>query len=107
MSHANRANPGLNGTRVYDRKSGTAIMSGDAGDCPIGPAANPANPAPSETSASQFDTGTNFADGFACISTNCANTNSTPSNSTRRRTSSEVTLESTATAIPNLRPRAE
>ena len=51
------------------RISGIAIMSGDAGDWPIGPAANPANPAPSPTKPSQFDIGTNFADGFACMST--------------------------------------
>src|SRR6478735_5904027 len=40
-------------------------MSGDAGVCPIGPAANPANPAPSVTRPSKFDIGTSFAEGFS------------------------------------------
>jgi hypothetical protein len=47
-----------------------AIMSGEAGDWPIGPAAKPAKPAPSDTSPSKFDIGTSFADGFAFMSTN-------------------------------------
>jgi hypothetical protein len=54
-------------------------MSGEAGDWPIGPAANPANPAPSVTRPSQFSIGTSFADGFAFISTNCAKKNLMPS----------------------------
>ena len=45
-------------------------MSGEAGVCPIGPAAKPAKPAPSLTRPSQFSIGTSFADGFAFISTN-------------------------------------
>ena len=81
MSQANRASPGLNGTLVYVRRSGIAIMSGDAGVCPIGPAAKPANPAPSLTRPSKFDIGTSLADGFACMSTNCAKKNSIPSSS--------------------------
>src|SRR3954452_11153063 len=63
-------------------------MSGEAGVCPIGPAAKPANPAPSVTRLSKFDAGTSFADGFACMSTNCAKKNSIPSFSARRRISS-------------------
>src|SRR6478752_6263256 len=58
-------------------------MSGDAGVCPIGPAANPANPAPSVTRPSKFDIGTSFADGFAFMSTNWAKKNSIPSFSAR------------------------
>src|SRR6476646_7703659 len=60
-----------------------AIMAGDAGVWPIGPAANPANPAPSVTSPSQFSIGTSLADGFAFMSTNCAKKNSIPSSSAR------------------------
>ena len=56
-------------------------MSGEAGVCPIGPAAKPANPAPSDTSPSKFDMGTSLADGFAFMSTNCAKKNSIPSSS--------------------------
>ena len=59
--------------------SGIAIMSGDAGVCPIGPAAKPAKPAPSVTRPSQFSIGTSFADGFAFISTNWAKKNLMPS----------------------------
>src|SRR5690349_19202584 len=56
-------------------------MSGEAGDWPIGPAANPAKPAPSVTRLSQFVIGTSLADGLAFISTNCAKKNSMPSSS--------------------------
>ena len=63
-------------------------MSGDAGVWPIGPAANPAKPAPSDTILSQFVIGTSFADGLAFISTNCAKTNSIPSASARFRAAS-------------------
>ena len=100
MSHANRARPGLNGTGVYDRMSGIAIMSGDAGDCPIGPAAKPANPAPSPTNPSQFDIGTSFADGFACISTNWAKKNSIPSFSACFLTDSVVGIAIAETPCP-------
>src|SRR6185437_268874 len=56
-------------------------MSGDASVWPIGPAANPANPAPSVTSPSQFSIGTSLADGFAFMSTNWAKKNLMPSSS--------------------------
>ena len=49
-----------------------AAMSGSAGDCPMGPAANPAKPAPSIISPSRLLTGTSFAHGLPCISTNMA-----------------------------------
>ena len=58
-----------------------AAMSGSLGTCPISPAAKPAKPAPSSSrpsKASREPTGTSFALGRAYMSTNCANTNSTP-----------------------------
>src|SRR5215469_9185952 len=58
-------------------------MSGSAGDWPIGPAANPANPAPPPVSTSVASTGIILAHGFPCISTNIAKKNSTPSDSAR------------------------
>ena len=104
MSQANRARPGLNGTGVYDRISGIAIMSGDAGDCPIGPAANPANPRPSPTNPSQFDIGTSFADGFAFMSTNWAKKNSIPSFSACFLTDSVVGIAMAGTPCPGVGP---
>src|SRR5689334_22833859 len=56
-------------------------MSGSAGDWPIGPAANPANPAPPPVSTSSASTGIIFAQGLPCMSTNMAKKNSTPSDS--------------------------
>src|SRR5215469_12838195 len=58
-------------------------MSGSAGDWPIGPAANPANPAPPPVSTSVASTGIILAHGLPCISTNIAKKNSTPSDSAR------------------------
>ena len=49
-----------------------AAMSGSAGDCPIGPAAKPAKPAPSFISPSRLLTGTSLAQGLPCISVNMA-----------------------------------
>src|SRR6185312_12513347 len=69
-----------------------AIMSGDAGVWPIGPAANPAKPAPSLTSPSKFDMGTSFADGLAFMSTNWAKKNSIPSSSARFLTAAAAGL---------------
>ncbi len=68
--------------------SGIAATSGDAGVWPIGPAAKPANPAPSSIIPSKFDIGTSFAFGLPCMSTNCAKKNSIPSASARARSSS-------------------
>src|ERR1051326_4003291 len=67
-------------------------MSGDAGVWPIGPAANPAKPAPSLTRPSKLDMGTSFADGFAFMSTNWAKKNSIPSSSARFLTASAAGL---------------
>src|SRR3954451_22356498 len=53
-------------------------MSGSLGSWPISPAANPAKPAPSATSASRLAAGTSFALGRPYRSTNCAKKNSTP-----------------------------
>src|SRR5579871_3012391 len=79
-------------------------MSGEAGVWPIGPAANPAKPAPSLTMPSKFDIGTSLADGLACMSTNWAKKNSIPSASACRRTCSASAVRfSVATAIAHLR----
>ena len=51
-SQAKRTSSGCHGTRVYEDVSGTASMSGEAGVWPIGPAAKPANPAPSSSRSS-------------------------------------------------------
>src|SRR6478609_11150422 len=67
-------------------------MSGDAGVWPIGPAAKPANPAPSLTRPSKFDMGTSLADGLAFMSTNWAKMNSIPSSSARFLTASAAGL---------------
>src|SRR4029077_16822277 len=67
-------------------------MSGSLGTCPISPAANPANPAPSSISPSRLDAGTSLALGRAYMSTNCAKKNSTPPFSTSLRTSSSVAM---------------
>ena len=56
-----------------------ARMSGDDGVWPIGPAAKPANPAPSANRPSMAETGTILAQGLPCMSTNMAKRNSTPS----------------------------
>ena len=79
--------------------SGTAIMSGEAGVWPIGPAANPAKPAPSVTRLSQLVIGTSLADGLAFMSTNCANTNSIPSFSACLRTSPAGGLSDTVAIL--------
>src|SRR5436305_5434151 len=55
-----------------------AARSGLWGPCPISPAANPANPAPSANRSSTWLAGTSFALGFPYISTNWANRNSIP-----------------------------
>ena len=62
-----------------------ARMSGEEGTWPIGPAAKPANPAPSAISPSMAETGTSLAQGLPCMSTNMAKRNSTPSRSSRPR----------------------
>ena len=62
-----------------------ARMSGDEGVWPMGPAANPAKPAPSASRPSMAETGTILAQGLPCMSTNMAKRNSTPSRSRRRR----------------------
>ena len=67
-----------------------AAMSGDAGVWPIGPAANPANPAPSSIIESKFWIGTSLALGLPCMSTNCAKKNSMPSALARFLSSSFV-----------------
>src|ERR1700685_3840876 len=56
-----------------------ARMSGEEGVWPMGPAAKPANPAPSGESPSMAETGTILAHGLPCMSTNMAKRNSTPS----------------------------
>ena len=61
-----------------ERASGIAEMSGSCGPWPMSPAANPANPAPSAKSPSRCATGTSFAFGLPCMSTNWAKTNCTP-----------------------------
>src|SRR5205814_5098502 len=86
MSHCSTAIPGRHGTSVYDAGSGTAIMSGSAGLWPIGPAANPAKPAP-PSSTSIAVTGIILAHGLPCMSTNMAKKNSTPSDSALARSS--------------------
>src|SRR4051812_30742529 len=88
MSHAIRATPGFHGSGVKERTSGIAARSGSLGLWPISPAANPANPAPSSISPSRWVAGTSFAFGLPCMSTNCANRNSTPLSSMYLRTSS-------------------
>ena len=98
--HARRARPGLNGTFVYDDGSGIAATSGDAGVWPIGPAANPANPAPSSIIESKFWIGTSFAFGLPCMSTNCAKKNSMPSSCARWRSSSVVVGAPPAAMFP-------
>ena len=72
MSHAKRARVGSHGTGVKLVRSGIAARSGSLGSCPMSPAANPAKPAPSDTSSSRLAAGTSFALGRACMSTNCA-----------------------------------
>ena len=57
---------------MYEAESGRAKMSGLEGSWPIGPAANPAKPAPSLISPSRALTGTSLAHGFPCISVNMA-----------------------------------
>src|SRR5271154_4415971 len=71
--------PGRHGAGMYEERSGMAKMSGDDGVWPIEPAANPANPAPSDISPSMAETGTILAHGLPCKSTNIAKRNSTPS----------------------------
>ncbi len=90
-SQAKRTSSGCHGTRVYEDVSGTASMSGEAGVWPIGPAAKPANPAPSSSRSSMAWTGISLAFGLPCISTNWARKNSIPSSFARLRTSSCVT----------------
>ena len=85
MSHCSTASPGCHGVSVYEAGSGTAIMSGSAGLCPIGPAANPAKPAPPPVSTSTASTGIILAHGLPCMSTNMAKKNRTPSDSARSR----------------------
>ena len=71
-SHCMAATLGCHGSTMYESGSGMARMSGSAGVCPMGPAANPANPAPSVISPSRLLTGTSLAQGLPCISTNMA-----------------------------------
>ena len=49
-----------------------ARMSGSAGVWLMGPAAKPANPAPTSRRSSMALTGTSLAHGLPCISTNMA-----------------------------------
>ena len=81
---------------MYDAGSGIAIMSGSAGLWPIGPAANPAKPAPPPVSTSMASIGIILAHGLPCMSTNMAKKNSTPSDSARvlRSSSGMRTLRS-------------
>ena len=83
MSHCSTASPGCHGASVYEAGSGTAIMSGSAGLCPIGPAAKPAKPAPPPVRTSTASTGIILAHGLPCMSTNMAKKNWTPSASAR------------------------
>src|SRR5580658_4013838 len=69
-----------------------AKMSGEDGVWPIGPAANPAKPAPSARSPSMAEAGTILAHGLPCMSTNMANRNSTPSRATAATRSSLVLI---------------
>src|SRR4051795_10425990 len=62
-----------------------AIMSGSAGDCPMSPTANPANPAPVVSNMSSEAVGTSLAQGLPCMSTNMAMKNAMPSASARSR----------------------
>ena len=82
--------PGRHGAGMYELRSGMARMSGDDGVWPMGPAANPANPAPSAISPSMAETGTILAQGLPCMSTNMAKRNSTPSRSIASLSSSAV-----------------
>ena len=68
--------------------SGIAARSGSWGSWPMSPAAKPANPAPSSSRPSRWVAGTSFAFGFPCMSTNCANRNSTSLSRMYRSTSS-------------------
>ena len=63
---------GCHGNCTYEPGSGMARMSGSAGVWLMGPAANPANPAPTSSNSSRLVTGTNLAHGLPCISTNMA-----------------------------------
>src|SRR4051794_5327540 len=83
-----RATLGRQGSGVKLRASGMAARSGSLGRWPTLPAANPANPAPFSNRSSRCATGTSFALGFPCMSTNCAKRNSTPVSRTYARTSS-------------------
>ena len=87
-SQAKRATSGFHGRYVSVRLSGIAAMSGSCGPWPMSPAANPANPAPSASSPSRCATGTSFAFGLPCMSTNWANTNSTPRSCSSERSRS-------------------
>src|SRR5215470_17363854 len=79
-------------------------MSGSAGLWPIGPAANPANPAPPPARTSSASTGTILAHGLPCISTNMAKKNATPSASALARSSPSTsdmgTLRLIVAAVP-------
>ena len=70
-----------------------ARMSGDDGTWPIGPAAKPANPAPSASRPSMAETGTILAQGLPCMSTNMAKRNSTPSRRVASVSSSAFVIE--------------
>src|SRR2546430_15024385 len=79
-----------------------AARSGLCGPCPISPAANPANPAPSANASSRCVAGTSLAFGLPYISTNWQNRNSTPLSSTSLRTSLTVFGPSAAIFPPFL-----
>ncbi len=89
-SHWMIPSPGRHGAGMYELRSGMARMSGDDGVWPIGPAAKPANPAPSESSPSTAETGTILAQGLPCMSTNMAKRKSTPSRSVASLSSAAV-----------------
>src|SRR5579863_10270058 len=95
--------PGRQGAGMYELRSGMATISGDEGDWPIGPAANPAKPAPSAMRLSMAETGTILAHGLPCRSTNMAKRNSTPSLLVAATRSSLVVIGSSASKLPGVR----
>src|ERR1700723_3413560 len=99
--------PGRHGAGMYESRSGMARMSGDDGVWPMGPAANPANPAPSAKRPSMAETGTILAHGLPCMSTNMAKRNSTSSRVVAATSSSLVVIGPVSAAIGSADPTGD